>query len=457
MLLILITFAAIALPICLYLIYRQRLSNSFPLPPGPPRDPIIGHLRHMPSTNRAAVFHEWSKTYGDVMYLEVLGNPIIVLNTEQVAAELLNKRSAIYSDRPRFILYEMIRWSTTLSLMRYGKRFTLHRQLHQSYLSRHNCLEFRDMQTQEAHSLVENLLVAPYIGVQQVYQQRTSALRRFSTGVISQIVAGHRICTDDDPYMQTTQALRESLGRAGIPGVTALDLFPFHMFSGTPIASGAIARECRPALQRLYDLPLQAVRAQMIWSSVTVFVLAMLLHPEYQVKAQQEIDSVVGTAARLPGFEDRGQLPLVECIMQETLRGLPCLRTSGEISTYPQRRPSLIDRSCYSAMSLDERTYSTPKQFFSERFLPELRGRGEPHFPSVYGFGRRICSGQHLADQSLWIVIVSILANCTISTAFDENGCAIVLEASMSDGVSSHPDDFPCIISPRDHKLGPAE
>lgn len=28
--------------------------------------------------------------------------------------------------------------------------------------------------------------------------------------------------------------------------------------------SGAIARECRPALQRLYDFPLQAVRAQMV-------------------------------------------------------------------------------------------------------------------------------------------------------------------------------------------------
>jgi cytochrome P450 len=48
--------------------------------------------------------------------------------------------------------------------MRYGKRFTLHRQLHQSYLSRHNCREFRDMQTQEAHSLVENLLAAPPSG-----------------------------------------------------------------------------------------------------------------------------------------------------------------------------------------------------------------------------------------------------------------------------------------------------
>ncbi|KAJ7868784.1 cytochrome P450, partial [Mycena olivaceomarginata] len=420
---------------------------------------------------------------GDVMYLEVLGNPIIVLNTEQVAAELLNKRSAIYSERPRFILYEMIGWSTTLSLMRYGKRFTLHRQLHQSYLSRHNCLEFRDMQTQEAHSLVKNLLAAPPSGYSKF-------INRFSTGVISQIVAGHRICTDDDPYMQTTQALRESLGRAGHPRSHRARPFPLSAVKYLPewfpgFKSGAIARECRPALQRLYDLPLQAVRAQMesgtakpsfllshlermkesqglepgnyddvkwaaaamfgstIWSSVTVFVLAMLLHPEYQAKAQQETDSVVGAEARLPGFEDRGELPLVECIMQETLRwhpptelGVPHALMKDDVyqGMFIPKGSTVFAN--IRAMSLDERTYSAPNQFFPERFLPEPRGRGEPHFATVYGFGRRICSGQHLADQSLWIAIVSILASCTISTAFDENGCAIVPEDSMSDGVS---------------------
>ncbi|KAJ7488937.1 cytochrome P450 [Mycena latifolia] len=196
----------------------------------------------------------------------------------------------------------------------------------------------------------------------------------------------------------------------------------------------------------------------------------MLLHPEYQVKAQQEIDSVVGAAARLPGFEDREQLPLVECIMQETLwfvvvsrwhppteLGVPHALMKDDVyeGMFIPKGSTVFAN--IRAMSLDERTYSTPKQFFPERFLPEPRGRGEPHFASVYGFGRRICSGQHLADQSLWIAIVSILASCTISTAFDENGCEIVPEASMSDGVSSHPDDFPCIISPRDHKLGPAE
>ncbi|KAJ7804710.1 hypothetical protein B0H14DRAFT_1612576 [Mycena olivaceomarginata] len=42
--------------------------------------------------------------------------------------------------------------------------------------------------------------------------------------------------------------------------------------------------------------------------------------PGIPAKAQQEIDSVVGAEGRLPGFEDREELPLVECIMQETLR-----------------------------------------------------------------------------------------------------------------------------------------
>jgi hypothetical protein len=34
------------------------------LPPGPPRDPIIGQLRHIPQENQQAVFAEWRKIYG---------------------------------------------------------------------------------------------------------------------------------------------------------------------------------------------------------------------------------------------------------------------------------------------------------------------------------------------------------------------------------------------------------
>jgi cytochrome P450 len=55
------------------------------------------------------------------------------------------------------------------------------------------------------------------------------------------------------------------------------------------------------------------------WSTLSVFMLAMVLQPESQLKAQQEIDSVIGTA-RLPELGDRENLPYLEAIVQETFR-----------------------------------------------------------------------------------------------------------------------------------------
>jgi len=50
---------------CIFLWLRQRRYKSrFPLPPGPPADPIIGHLRYIPSENPEDKFAEWSKKYG---------------------------------------------------------------------------------------------------------------------------------------------------------------------------------------------------------------------------------------------------------------------------------------------------------------------------------------------------------------------------------------------------------
>ena len=52
------------------------------------------------------------------------------------------------------------------------------------------------------------------------------------------------------------------------------------------------------------------------------FVLAMLLFPEAQAKAQQEIDAVVGPN-RLPTFEDRANLPYTERLVAEAFRWQP--------------------------------------------------------------------------------------------------------------------------------------
>jgi cytochrome P450 len=52
------------------------------------------------------------------------------------------------------------------------------------------------------------------------------------------------------------------------------------------------------------------------------FVLAMLLYPDTQQKAQNELDTVIGRD-RFPTFEDRPSLPFIDAICKEVLRWRP--------------------------------------------------------------------------------------------------------------------------------------
>lgn len=55
----------------------------------------------------------------------------------------------------------------------------------------------------------------------------------------------------------------------------------------------------------------------------------MLLHPEAQQKAQEEIDRVVGRD-RLPDLNDRDSIPYLQCVINETSR---CVRASPQMHT----------------------------------------------------------------------------------------------------------------------------
>jgi cytochrome P450 len=56
--------------------------------------------------------------------------------------------------------------------------------------------------------------------------------------------------------------------------------------------------------------------------AMKTFFVAMLLYPDIQKKAQDEIDSVIGRD-RLPTFKDRLRLPFVDAVYRETLRWHP--------------------------------------------------------------------------------------------------------------------------------------
>lgn len=44
---------------------RSRKRTPYPLPPGPPGEPFIGHFRLIPARNPEHKYIEWGKQYGN--------------------------------------------------------------------------------------------------------------------------------------------------------------------------------------------------------------------------------------------------------------------------------------------------------------------------------------------------------------------------------------------------------
>ncbi|KAG5638673.1 hypothetical protein H0H81_011053 [Sphagnurus paluster] len=311
------------------------------------------------------------------------------------------------------------------------------------------------------------------------------------------ITYGHRVTSNDDPFMVLADEVGGALALAGSLGAGLVDFFPIlaylpSWFPGTYFMNHA--RKWEPKLEEMLENPFQdlmkklnqgsakpcivtsqleslernggnsiisigdikgAARqayfagAETTSSVLTVFILAVILHPECQVKAQAELDAVVGPE-RLPEFGDRHSLPYLECLLHETLRQVERFidRIDGKLNAVRTKAiPHLaVNDDIYRGMfipkgslvignvrgmSWDEKVYANPFSFEPTRYLPAPLGRGEPHPTAHWGFGRRICPGRHLADSSVWIAMATLLSTLSISKALGEDGKEITPEITF--------------------------
>jgi hypothetical protein len=74
-----------------------------------------------------------------------------------------------------------------------------------------------------------------------------------------------------------------------------------------------------------FNLPPVLIDTFQTGSTLLIFILAMLLNPDAQARAQAEIDLIVGTE-RLPTFEDRPSLPYTKLSYARQFDGTLCPR-----------------------------------------------------------------------------------------------------------------------------------
>ncbi|KAK1231056.1 hypothetical protein PQX77_005832 [Marasmius sp. AFHP31] len=469
-------------------------SRNPALPPGPKGLPLVGNVLDMPNGQEWKTFAEWGRTYGGICSVSLMGQPMIIVNSADIMAEL-DKKSSIYSDRPRLEMGgELVGYSKTLVLVPYGERFRNYRR----YISRligtpKSAATFGSLEEAEMHKFLKRVAENP--------GELSQHLRKTSGALIMKITYGIEVQEDSDPFVELIEHANDNFSLATAPGAFLVDVFPSlrHIPAGFPGGGfHELASKWAKAFNDMVEVPYAYARnlmhqgkapisflttnlenedqltdeqifeikhtaaslygagADTTVSAQYAFFLAMVRHPEVQRKAQAEIDAVVGND-RLPGFADKEHLPYINAVLTEALRwnsvaptGVPHrAMEDGVIGNYFIPKGSIIVTNLWHMLN-DPDVYPNPFQFDPERHIatPDRPAQKDPRH-ACFGFARRICVGMHLAEATLWLCIVMSLAVFDITPVIGEDGQPIIPEHENTSGTISHPVAFKCNIKPR--------
>ncbi|KEP49473.1 O-methylsterigmatocystin oxidoreductase [Rhizoctonia solani 123E] len=461
--------------------YRFGRSRKLRHPPSPLSLPIVGNLFSMPpGTEHIAYMKLGQQLNSDIIYLKMLGQSIIVLNSSQAASDLFEKRSAKYSDRttsPMISDPTLLDWPGHPGLVGYNDLWRSHRRMLNNWLNARAALQFHESHERHTRVLLKRLLNVlhkehPFEAVEnEFFLAMASSMFRSAYG--------YRIQGHDDPFFRGATEAIEHLFSAHmytnfwvnilpalsyvpdwVPGTgwkrTAKEwreqknwtLNSTLQWTKDRVAEGSAEPSILGALldhkltsnwtqedkeYRLKELGLVLFSGGTDTSSnvLVKFVAAMVLNPKVQAKAQEEIDRVLGSF-KLPTIADEERLPYVRNLILETLRWHPVLPTAVPHVCYEDDvyRGYDIPKGTVLAMSRDESIYKDPEVFNPDRFL-------DPKVPPLpgFGWGRRKCPGVYYARAAVFLSISSLLATFTFSKKIDSDGREVT--PTIEDGSNS--------------------
>ncbi|RXW19447.1 hypothetical protein EST38_g6400 [Candolleomyces aberdarensis] len=362
-------------------IRRKRNPRGLPLPPGPKGLPLLGNVFQFPQANPWEGYHKLCEEYGDMVFLTAPGLGILVLGSHRRAVDLLDKRSANYSERPTSPIVDLMDLNWSFGLMPYGSKWREHNRTFHKYFSNSAVQQYYPIMYEETKAFLCKVNSQPndifedmklyvtyiHIGWRALsdYHARRlfgAALMRVAYGIDDN--RKNKVLVDNGATLASRFSDAVIPGRFLVSSIPALRhvpswfpgagfkktfeelahisykaLYPPFEEAKSNFAEGASGKYPSIAADLIDSLPeksdanyvtLETIArsvcavgyvsgAETTVSSATALLYVLASYPEIYAKAQAEIDAVIGSG-RLPLVTDREGLPYVHAIVKEVGR-----------------------------------------------------------------------------------------------------------------------------------------
>ncbi|TVY28722.1 Cytochrome P450 monooxygenase [Lachnellula hyalina] len=490
-----LTALAATLLLTLTILLLSDLHTQHHLPPGPLPLPFIGNLLLLLNPNRKAheVFRSLGHTYGPIFTFWHGREPQLVISDPATATSLLEAYSAIFSSRPRLVMLSEIYYQGSgLFTQAYGREWTQRRRLMTHALRPALLKGYGERQDAEGSRLVAELAA----GVEW-----KEAFERYAASIIFSTAYGRSINTLSSSVVREKKAQVQNFLHLAVPGRYWAETFPALIYMPDFLAPWKKAArrmgDDDAALNRrlVEDVRVQGKSAgdsltktlltmdaekevsgraftqipgalfsaglDTTMSALSTFLLALLTHPHILSFARSEIDTVIGRT-RAPVLEDEPALPYITALVREVLRwrpvtpfGIPHASTACfEWNGYVIPKGTVVLASHWN-ISMNDEYYPLPELFEPSRFLsrehprsrPEFKGREHPHKigHNAFGWGRRICPGEALATNTIFVAVAKMIWALDFETVEGET-------YNVDDyvgGLTVRPRDFNCVVKVR--------
>ncbi|KAG2072928.1 cytochrome P450 [Suillus decipiens] len=453
---------------------RYQAARRLPLPPGPPGHWLLGNM--MPKSHAPFQFAKWTEQYGPVFSLRQGHKIFVIVGRHQAAVDIMEKEAGSLADRPRSIaVQETLSGGMGIVTENSGDRLRRMRRILHAGLQPKVAETYEPIQTRNAKNLILDILNDP--------KNHQGHAMRYAASVAMSFTYGKTTSTSyTDPEVVAVSQSLARFGKAMRPGAYLVDTYPILRF--VPGYLSQLKAWQREDLA-LFERQLDAVRKQISEgtaqpsfarfilghqqqyqleekelgyiagtmfaassdtsaSAITFMMMAATLHPDAQARVQEELDEVVGRM-RLPMFDDKEMLPQVTAFILESMRWRPV-----SFAGFPHRATKDIVWNNYLipagatvigshwAIANDPEVFPEPHKFNPQRWLDDAgRIRRDLRF-FPFGFGHRVCLGQHVANRSVFINTALILWAFRLS----ENPAAKIDSLDFSDTAAIHAAPF---------------